>query len=59
VTEENGRAAALTELTLVMAAVFWGSNYAATKYAAGHLPQLPIVAFRFAAGGCCSCSCCG
>jgi drug/metabolite transporter (DMT)-like permease len=49
--EENGRAAALTELTLVMAAVFWGSNYAATKYAAGHLPQLPIVAFRFAAGG--------
>jgi drug/metabolite transporter (DMT)-like permease len=51
VTEENGRAAALTELTLVMAAVFWGSNYAATKYAAGHLPQLPIVAFRFAAGG--------
>jgi drug/metabolite transporter (DMT)-like permease len=49
--EENGRAAALTELTLVMAAVFWGSNYAATKYAAWHLPQLPIVAFRFAAGG--------
>jgi drug/metabolite transporter (DMT)-like permease len=41
----------LTELSLVMAAVFWGSNYAVTKYATGHLPQLPIVAFRFAVGG--------
>ena len=48
---EKGRAAALTELSLVAAAVFWGSNYAATKYAASHLPQLPIVAFRFAVGG--------
>jgi drug/metabolite transporter (DMT)-like permease len=51
VTGEKGRAAALTELSLVAAAVFWGSNYAATKYAASHLPQLPIVAFRFAVGG--------
>jgi drug/metabolite transporter (DMT)-like permease len=51
VTGEKGRAAALTELSLLAAAVFWGSNYAATKYAASHLPQLPIVAFRFAVGG--------
>lgn len=50
-TGEKGRAAALTELSLVMAAVFWGSNYAATKYAASHLPQLSIVAFRLLAGG--------
>jgi drug/metabolite transporter (DMT)-like permease len=41
----------LTELSLVTAAVFWGSNYAVTKYATGHLPQLPIVAFRFTVGG--------
>ncbi|HEX2182950.1 MAG TPA: DMT family transporter [Rubrobacteraceae bacterium] len=41
----------LAELSLVMAAVFWGGNYAATKYAAAHLPELSIVAFRFAAGG--------
>jgi drug/metabolite transporter (DMT)-like permease len=50
-TGEKGRAAVLTELSLLAAAVFWGSNYAATKYAAGHIPQLPIVAFRFAIGG--------
>ena len=50
-TGEKGRAVVLTELSLVAAAVFWGSNYAATKYAAGHIPQLPIVAFRFAVGG--------
>ena len=41
----------LTELSLMTAAVFWGGNYAVTKYATGHLPQLPIVAFRFAIGG--------
>ena len=51
VTGEKGKAAAFTELSLVLAAVFWGGNYAATKYAAGHLPELPIVAFRFAVGG--------
>ena len=50
-TDEKGKAAAFTELSLVLAAVFWGSNYAATKYAAGHLPELLIVAFRFAVGG--------
>jgi len=38
-------------VSLILAAVFWGGNYAATKYTAEYLPQLPIVAFRFAAGG--------
>jgi hypothetical protein len=28
-----------------------GTKYAATKYAAEHLPQLPIVAFRFTVEG--------
>ncbi len=35
----------------MLAAVFWGGNYAATKYAAEQLPELMIVAFRFAVGG--------
>jgi drug/metabolite transporter (DMT)-like permease len=51
VTDDKGKAAVFTELSLVVAAVFWGSNYAVTKYAAGHLPQLIIVAFRFTVGG--------
>jgi drug/metabolite transporter (DMT)-like permease len=51
VTDEKGKAEVLTELSLVTAAVFWGSNYVVTKYATGHLPQLPIVAFRFTVGG--------
>ncbi len=51
VTGEKHKGAVLAEVSLVLAAVFWGGNYAATKYAAEYLPQLPIVAFRFAAGG--------
>jgi drug/metabolite transporter (DMT)-like permease len=51
VTDDKGKAAVFTELSLVMAAVFWGSNYAVTKYAAGHPPQLMIVAFLFTVGG--------
>ena len=51
VTGDKGKATVLTELSLILAAVFWGTNYAATKYAAGYLPQLPIVAFRFSVGG--------
>jgi drug/metabolite transporter (DMT)-like permease len=35
----------------MLAAVFWGANYAATKYAAEFMPPLLIVAFRFTAGG--------
>ena len=45
------RTAVVAELSLILAAVFWGTNYAATKYAAEYLPQLPIVAFRFTVGG--------
>jgi len=41
----------LTEVALIFAAVFWGLNFAATKYAADFLPQLFIVAFRFIGGG--------
>jgi drug/metabolite transporter (DMT)-like permease len=51
VAAEEGKAAAFTELSLMLAAVFWGGNYAATKYAAEQLPELMIVAFRFAVGG--------
>ena len=41
----------LTEVALIFAAIFWGLNFAATKYAADFLPQLFIVAFRFIGGG--------
>ena len=51
VTEEKGKAAVLTEVALVFAALFWGLNFAATKYAAAFVPQLFIVAFRFIVGG--------
>ncbi len=40
-----------TEISLILAAVFWGANYAATKYAAGFLPPTLLVALRFAGGG--------
>ena len=48
---EKRKAAVLAELSLVFAAVFWGSNYAATKYAAGLVPPLVIVGLRFTLGG--------
>jgi drug/metabolite transporter (DMT)-like permease len=35
----------------MLAAFFWGTNYAATKYAAEFIPPLLIVALRFAVGG--------
>jgi drug/metabolite transporter (DMT)-like permease len=35
----------------MLAAVFWGTNYAATKYAAEFVPPLLIVAIRFTVGG--------
>jgi drug/metabolite transporter (DMT)-like permease len=43
--------AVLTEVSLILAAVFWGTNYAATKYAAEFVPPLSIVAIRFSVGG--------
>src|ERR671926_1415924 len=50
-SDEKDRAAVLTEVALIFAAIFWGLNFAATKYAAYFLPQLFIVAFRFVGGG--------
>jgi drug/metabolite transporter (DMT)-like permease len=41
----------LTELSLVLASVFWGLNYAATKFAAEAIPPLMLVALRFTGGG--------
>jgi drug/metabolite transporter (DMT)-like permease len=35
----------------MLAAVFWGTNYAATKFAAEFMPPLLIVGFRFTVGG--------
>jgi drug/metabolite transporter (DMT)-like permease len=42
--------AALTEVSLILAAVFWGVNFAATKYAADSIPPLMIMALRFTGG---------
>jgi hypothetical protein len=49
VTDQN-KAVIFTEVSLILAAVFWGANYAATKYAAEFMPPLLIVALRFSAG---------
>ena len=49
--DERGRAAVLTEVSLILAAVFWGLNFVVTKYAADFLPPLIVVALRFATGG--------
>ena len=51
VTFPKNKAAALTEVSLILAAVFWGLNYATTKYAAAFLPPMAIVALRFSGGG--------
>jgi drug/metabolite transporter (DMT)-like permease len=51
VTDGKQRAAILTEVSLVLAAVFWGLNFAATKYAADYIPPLMIMALRFTGGG--------
>ncbi len=51
VAKVKDRAAILTEISLIVAAVSWGANYAATKFAALSLPPLSVVAVRFALGG--------
>ena len=51
VSGEKDKRVVLTEVSLILAAVFWGLNFAATKYASNFFPQLLIVAFRFNAGG--------
>ena len=45
------KAAAATEVSLVLAATFWGLNFAATKYAAATISPLLLVALRFTVGG--------
>jgi drug/metabolite transporter (DMT)-like permease len=45
------RAAVATEISLVLAATFWGLNFAVTKYAAASIPPLSLVALRFTVGG--------
>ena len=47
----EGKAAATTEVSLVLAATFWGLNFAATKYAAASISPLLLVALRFTVGG--------
>lgn len=51
VSGHKNRAVVVAEISLVLAAVFWGTNYAATKYAAGFVPPLLIVGIRFTVGG--------
>jgi drug/metabolite transporter (DMT)-like permease len=51
VTDGKDKAALLAEVSLILAAVFWGTNYAATKFAALSIPPLSIVAVRFVVGG--------
>jgi drug/metabolite transporter (DMT)-like permease len=51
VTGGKDRAAWLREISLFLAAIFWGTNYAATKFAALSIPPLSIVAVRFIVGG--------
>jgi drug/metabolite transporter (DMT)-like permease len=51
VTKGKNKAAILTEISLILAAIFWGTNYAATKFAALSIPPLSIVALRFVVGG--------
>jgi drug/metabolite transporter (DMT)-like permease len=51
VSDGKNKAVILTEVSLILAAVFWGLNFAATKYAAESIPPLVIVAFRFTGGG--------
>jgi drug/metabolite transporter (DMT)-like permease len=51
VTGVKDRAAVLTEVSLILAAVFWGGNYAATKFAALSVSPFSIVAVRFVVAG--------
>ena len=50
-TEVKSKASLLTEASLILAAVFWGTNYAATKFAAQSIPPVSIVAVRFLLAG--------
>jgi drug/metabolite transporter (DMT)-like permease len=45
------KAAISREVSLMLAATFWGTNFAATKYAAEYMSPLLIVGVRFTVGG--------
>jgi drug/metabolite transporter (DMT)-like permease len=51
VLDLKDRAAVATEVSLVLAATFWGLNFAATKYATATIPPLVLVGLRFTVGG--------
>ena len=51
VSGPGDRGAVATEVALVFAAVFWGLNFAATKYAVDAIPPTMFVALRFTVGG--------
>ena len=51
VSGDKPRTVVLTEVSLILAAVFWGVNYAATKFAAQSIPPVSVVAVRFVVGG--------
>jgi drug/metabolite transporter (DMT)-like permease len=51
VFDPKNRAAVATEISLVLAATFWGLNFAATKYAAASISPMLLVALRFTVGG--------
>jgi drug/metabolite transporter (DMT)-like permease len=50
-TPGKSKTATLSEISLISATVFWGLNFAATKYAAEFVPPLVFMALRFAGGG--------
>ena len=50
-SESKNRAAVATEVSLILAATFWGLNFAVTKYAAASISPLVLVALRFTVGG--------
>jgi drug/metabolite transporter (DMT)-like permease len=47
----KNRTTVVAEVSLILAAVFWGLNFAATKYAVEVIPPLVFMALRFAGGG--------
>jgi drug/metabolite transporter (DMT)-like permease len=49
--DQKPRTVVFTEVSLILAAVFWGGNYAATKFAAQSIPPVSVVAVRFVVGG--------
>ena len=51
VLDLKDRAVVATEVSLVLAATFWGLNFAATKYATATIPPLVLVGLRFTVGG--------